>query len=100
MIPSAMVSNELLESYSLDVLFRVLYDAVVQAALDDCPVTVSGMVNIPVLLKTCNCLLAESQDLTSAVILEVPPATISPTVKSPVPPVATVSYTHLRAHET
>ena len=88
MIPSAMVSNELLESYSLDVLFRVLYDAVVQAALDDCPVIVSGIVNIPVLLKTCNCLLVESQDLTSAVILEVPPATTSPTVKSPVPPVA------------
>ena len=69
-------------------LFSVLYDAEVHAAPEDCPVTVSGIVKIPLLLKTCNCLVLESHALTSAVTLDVPPATISPTVKSPVPPVA------------
>ena len=69
-------------------LFSVLYDADVQAAPEVCPVTVSGMVKIPDLLNTCSCLFAESHALTSAVTFELPPATISPIVKSPVPPTA------------
>ena len=46
------------------------------------------MVKIPDLLKTCSCLSVEFHALTSAVTLDVPPATTSPTVKSPLPPAA------------
>ena len=41
--------------------------------------------NVPERLRTISVLVAESQDLTSAVTLDDPPATISPTVKSPLP---------------
>ena len=64
----------------------VLYVAVVHEALEVPPVKVSGIVNVPDLLITISVLVAESQDLTSAVTLDDPPVTVSPTVKSPLPP--------------
>ena len=64
----------------------VLYVAVVQDALEVPPVTVSGTENVPERLITISVLEAESQDLTSAVTLDVPPVTVSPTVKSHDPP--------------
>ena len=50
------------------------------------PVSVSGTVNVPERFITIRVLVAESQDLTSAVTLDDPPVTVSPTVKSPLPP--------------
>ena len=46
---------------------------------------------VPERLRTISVLVALSQDLTSAVTLELPPVTISPAVKSPVPPTPNVN---------
>ena len=64
----------------------VLYVAVVKDAPELPPVKVSGTVNVPERLITISVLVVLSQDLTSAVTLDVPPVTVSPTVKFPVPP--------------
>ena len=85
-IPSAVVSIDALISNSELVLFSVLYDAVVNDALDVPPVIVSGTVKVPDLLITIKVLVELSNDLTSAVTLDVPPVTVSPTVNVPDPP--------------
>jgi hypothetical protein len=83
---SAVSSMALFASYSLLVFCNVSKVDTTQTAPLLLPVSDSFAANVPVLFCTCSILVELSQDLTSAVVEVVPPVTVSPAAKSPVPP--------------